>query len=153
MAALVQDLAAATASNWVGPGTITSGILGATSLGTEAIADFTDPNVSIGSAFGNLGINTGLLLLGLVPDAKFVTTGVKGAKFLARIAKTVGTGALLMGLGNLGVEGKQALERIINDVNSGKGVNLTKDDVVLLGRALSTLIQGRAAYANSKAIK
>lgn len=150
LAALAQDLAAAGASNAVGYGTLAAGILGLTSMGTEAWADFTDPNVSTGEALRNVGINTGLSLIGLIPDAKFFTSAGKALKLLARIGKYTGKGAAIFSLGNLGKEDAQRLWQVAKDWSEGKEYKLTKNDARLIMQTLSAILQGRASAKMSK---
>ena len=127
--ALLSDLAGGFSSNAVGVGTAVSLGTGVLSTLLDFSADTIDKSVSDDQRRKNAYMNSGVAVLGAIPDAKFLTTGSKALKFISNIARRAGGIAALVGDLNLG---KQDYERIKELVNNPDSHQFTSDDLRLI---------------------
>lgn len=90
LGSLLQDVGALVTSFGVGAGTLTSGALGLTSAATDFVADMLDEGVSASDMWKNLGFNTVLAGVGMVPGGKAGSLGAKILKWAPRIIAGLG---------------------------------------------------------------
>jgi hypothetical protein len=108
---------------------------------TELGADAFDKSVSRKDMLANAGMNTGFAVLGLIPDAKAMTTASKSLKFLSRLAKRAGGIGAIIGVGNLASEDIQRLNQLINNPETRE---FTRDDLMLIFNTIRSLTSGIA---------
>lgn len=81
------DVLSTIASFVPGYGTVASAVLGVTSTAANFGADLSDDSVSIGQAFGNLGMGLGMDLVGLIPGVGVVGKAGKISKMIKPISR------------------------------------------------------------------
>lgn len=131
MGAAAADIASIVASFVPGYGTAIAGAGGLASLGANLAADWTDDSVTAGEMIKNIGINTGLAVVGLVPGLGSAT---KTGRVLATIAKWIPRIVALGAAGQVAIspEIHKSLEKVVSDPK-----NLTVNDWKNIGYALS----------------
>lgn len=131
MGAAAADITSIVASFVPGYGTAVAGAGGLASLGANLAADWTDDSVTAGQMIKNIGINTGLAIVGLVPGLGAAT---KTGRVLATIAKWIPRIVALGAAGQVAIspEIHKSLEKVISDPK-----NLTVNDWKNIGYALS----------------
>ena len=144
---LMSDLAGGFSSNAVGLGTAVSLGTGVLSTLLDYTADIVDKSVTDEERRNTALFNTGATVVGAIPDAKFLTTGSKALKFIAKIAKRAGGLAQLAGIIGLGAQDVQRLSELRNsEPNSFKS-----EDLRLIFNTLQALYGIRkAGFANIK---
>jgi hypothetical protein len=136
LGSFAADLGAIAASNVPGYGTALAGILGVGSAGIDFAADAFDKSVSKKDMLTNLGQNIGFAAVGMIPDAKAITTASKAVKFLARLSKRAGGAARILGAANLTGESYNRAMQLFNNPESRE---FTHDDIVLITNILRSL--------------
>lgn len=131
MGAAAADITSIVASFVPGYGTAVAGAGGLASLGANLAADWTDDSVTAGQMIKNIGVNTGLAIVGLVPGLGAAT---KTGRVLATIAKWIPRIVALGAAGQVAIspEIHKSLEKVISDPK-----NLTVNDWKNIGYALS----------------
>lgn len=149
---LASDIGAIGASNAVGWGTAIAGGLGLVSTGLDYWADSIDKTVTKKQKNTNLGLGIGTTALGLIPDAKSLTTGAKGLKFLAGLARRgMGLGAMLAA----GMMAKDDILRVNELIKNPDQREFTGDDLRLIFnsvRIIASAVLGKKMSNKNRAI-
>lgn len=135
---LLSDIGAIASSNIVGWGTLGAGLLGLASTGLDYAADLKDKTVTPTQRNMNLGMGLGATALGLIPDAKILTTGAKSVKWLRNIFKTAGAASYLVGLGAIAYEDANRIKEVLTKPEN----EFTGDDLRLIFNTVRAITMG-----------
>lgn len=148
---LASDLGAIGASNAVGVGTAVAGGLGLVSTGLDYWADSIDKTVTDKQKYQTLGLGIGTTALGIIPDAKALTTGAKSLKFIAGLTRRgLGIGAMLSA-GGIAAEDVKRFYELLKDPE----YQFTGDDLRLIfnsTRVILSAILGKKMSNKNRAI-
>ena len=133
MGAVAADIGGLISSFALGYGTLGAGITGIASTALNTVADFTDPSMTKGEAWKNLGINAGLSVAGMFP-------GGNSLKIIKGLIRTIPTAFVALNAYNVVVspEIRKSLVKGLDAAKKGDISVLTAGDLKNIVYALQT---------------
>lgn len=135
LTSLGADLAGVIAAFAPGAGSAVALGTGLGATATELAADMMDPTISFGDTLGNLGMNLGFSVAGVIPGVKLGKIGAKALKWIPRITSAIAAGNLA-----LNEDIHDSLSKAVKDpdkltVNDWKNITVAISSVLGIAKA------------------